>query len=111
VYNIGEILAKILVYDQMEQERRKKKKEEEMKKFMTEPDPDQARYPSTKEGEHAKKESKLVESDSDSDSNMDDDMKSDFIDTVQAAVGVKKDAKTRTTVRNLRIRYIYLLAK
>jgi len=45
-----------------------------------------------------------VASDSDSDSDSNDDDKSDFIDTVQAAVGVKKDAKTRTTVRNLRIR-------
>ena len=97
-------ITDILVYDQMEQERRRKKKEEEMNKFMTEPDPDQARYPHSKEGNETKKESGLAEeSDSDSDSDLDDD-KADFIDTVQAAVGVKKDAKTRTTIRNLRIR-------
>jgi len=91
-------------FDKMEQERRKKKKEEELNKFMTEPDPDQARYPHAKEGE-TKKQDKLVGSDSDSESDAEDDDKSDFLDTVQnATVGVKKDAKTRTTVRNLRIR-------
>jgi len=46
----------------------------------------------------------LVESDSESDSDENDDDKSDFLDTEQnTSVGVKKDAKTRTTVRNLRI--------
>jgi len=96
---------KLQFFDKMEQERRKKKKDEELEKFATEPDPDQARYPHSKEGGETKKDSKLVdESDSDSDSDMDDD-KSDFIDKEPThAVGIKKDAKTRTTIRNLRIR-------
>jgi hypothetical protein len=75
-----------------------------MEAFMTEPDPTHSRYPHTKDGE-TKKADKLVD---DSESDDDDDLevseeKKDFLDN-EKAVGVKRDPKTKTTVRNLRIR-------
>ncbi len=68
---------------------------------MTEVDEDYARYPIGKEKETRKLET-LVESDSDQDSDKDDEKK-DFISS-EANIESKKDPKTRTTIRNLRIR-------
>ena len=65
---------------------------------------DLAKVNSETEGSQIQNKEKLVDSDSDSSEEESEDDKSDFIDHAQAAVGVKKDAKTRTTVRNLRIR-------
>eukprot|EP01114_Cavostelium_apophysatum_P014817 TRINITY_DN3932_c0_g1_i2.p1 TRINITY_DN3932_c0_g1~~TRINITY_DN3932_c0_g1_i2.p1 ORF type:complete len:539 (+),score=146.37 TRINITY_DN3932_c0_g1_i2:58-1617(+) len=89
-------------YDKVDQERRKQKKAKEMQSFMTEPDAAHKRFPSANDKEGAKKVDKLVDSDSDSDSDVEDD--EDFKDNPETALGVKADAKTRTTVRNLRIR-------
>jgi len=88
-------------FEKVETERRKKRKEEELNKFMTEVDEDYARYPIGKEKETKKFET-LVESDSDEDSDKDEEQK-DFIAS-DASIEMKKDPKTRTTIRNLRIR-------
>eukprot|EP01118_Nematostelium_gracile_P000461 TRINITY_DN10514_c0_g1_i1.p1 TRINITY_DN10514_c0_g1~~TRINITY_DN10514_c0_g1_i1.p1 ORF type:complete len:489 (-),score=168.15 TRINITY_DN10514_c0_g1_i1:40-1461(-) len=89
---------RIEMFNKVEEERRKKKKEEELNKFMTEPDPDNARFPSGTSAEQ-KKADTLVDSDDEKAKENED-----FLDNNSAPVGVKKDAKTRTTVRNLRIR-------
>jgi len=88
-------------YQQTEAERRKKKKEEEMNNFATEPDATHDKFPHTTK-EAKKKTGELVSDDSDSDSDL--EKEDDFLDTTEAIIGQKRDTKTRTTVRNLRIR-------
>jgi pre-mRNA-processing factor SLU7 len=85
-------------------ERRRKRKEEELNKFMTEPDADQSRYPHGSDATGGvKKTETLVDTDSDSDSENDGE-KAEFLENGETALQVKKDPKTRTTMRNLRIR-------
>jgi len=91
-------------YEKTEVERKKKKKEEEMKSFMTEPDPSHQRYPHSKDTETQKIEGLVDDALSDDSDNELGEDKDDFLDTTEQPVGVKKDTKTRTTVRNLRIR-------
>ena len=87
-----------------EEERRKIRKQEELNAFMTEPDSSHSRYPHNKEST-TKKFDILAEGDlSDEEEEEQSGEKKDFIDNKEQAVGVKRDAKTRTTVRNLRIR-------
>jgi len=85
---------------------RRKTKAESLQSFMTEPDEDHARFPNKgKEGE-ARQESALVnESDSESDSDRETD-ETDFKEGkgYNNAPVQKVDPKTRTTIRNLRIR-------
>lgn len=88
-------------YEKIEQERRKMKKEEEMKKF-SESDATQQKNPSAKEGE-TKEPAKVVDDDSSDDSD-EDVNEDDFKTKEEGSLEIKKDPKTRTTVRNLRIR-------
>jgi pre-mRNA-processing factor SLU7 len=103
-YDASEHMKAMEEFEKAEQERRKKRKEEQMNKFMTEVDEDYGRYPIGNDKE-SKQLSTLVDADSDSDSDNEDDEKRDFIDQGdQANVKVNQDPKTRTTIRNLRIR-------
>lgn len=91
-------------YELAELERRRKRKEQELDKFKTEPDQDQSRYPSGTDATGGlKKVDTLVDSDSDSDDEQDEE-KAEFLENGEGSVPVKKDPKTRTIVRNLRIR-------
>lgn len=80
-------------YEFIEQERRKKKKEEELKGISTE---------KKAKGE----ESADSDIDSDDDSHFERQENQDFLESGEGGtvLGQKKDSKTRTTIRNLRIR-------
>jgi pre-mRNA-processing factor SLU7 len=102
-YDAAEHNLQMEEFEKAELERRKKRKEEELNRFMTEKDDDYNRYPIGSD-KVPKKPETLVESDSESGSDADEEKK-DFIDQGDSSnVGVKKDPKTRTTIRNLRIR-------
>eukprot|EP01116_Phalansterium_solitarium_P012981 TRINITY_DN2977_c0_g3_i1.p1 TRINITY_DN2977_c0_g3~~TRINITY_DN2977_c0_g3_i1.p1 ORF type:complete len:541 (+),score=181.76 TRINITY_DN2977_c0_g3_i1:146-1768(+) len=93
-------------FEKIEEERRRKKKEE-LDKFMTEPDAAHDKFPHDKEAKSKEPADSLVDNKSDSDSEFgsdNEDEDDEFKDNTEAAVGVKRDARTRTTVRNLRIR-------
>lgn len=91
----------INAFEKADMERRKQKADS--MQFMTEPDEDHARFPNKgKEGEAAAEKS-LVESDSDSDSDREDTEFKEGTGYNNAPIQ-KVDPKTRTTIRNLRIR-------
>lgn len=91
-------------YAKLDEERRKQRKH--LDNFMTEPDPSHHRYPHSKDKTSENSKEKLAEeSDSDLDEFESSDEKDDYINQdSEQPVGVKKDPKTRTTIRNLRIR-------
>jgi len=107
-YDVDEHDEVVMKFQMTEEERKKKKKkeEEELNSFMTEPDPTHSRYPHDAPKEKPIKLNNLgIDSDEDSDEDEKDKDKEDFLDKADTAVGgVKKDPKTRTTIRNLRIR-------
>jgi len=96
-------------FEKTEQLRRKLKQEQLVSKFATEPDPEQKRFPhEVKKGE--KKAPSLIDELDDPDLNDEDDEelkegddeKADFQDGGELLQS--KDPRTRTTIRNLRIR-------
>jgi pre-mRNA-processing factor SLU7 len=91
-YDAENHLKLIEQYSKYEQERQRKKKEESLL--------------TTSAGKE-KKEGVLPkgeDSEGEEDSEHEDEDKKDFLDTTEGPVGVKKDPRTRTTIRNLRIR-------
>jgi len=103
-YNPDTYTKVINAFEKADMERRKQKADS--MQFMTEPDEDHARFPNKgKEGDGAA-EKTLVESDSDSDSDKEGADREEFKEGVgyNNAPIQKVDPKTRTTIRNLRIR-------
>jgi pre-mRNA-processing factor SLU7 len=97
-------------FEKTEQMRRKMKQEQVASKFMTEPDPAQKRFPHEGKKNEKKAEPSLVDDLDDPDINDEeeeelkegDDEKADFQDGGELLQS--KDPRTRTTIRNLRIR-------
>lgn len=95
----------INAFEKADVERRRQKADS--MQFMTEPDEDHARFPNKgKEGDGKSNESKLVAEESDSDDDDDDRDDTEFKEGTgyNNAPIQKVDPKTRTTIRNLRIR-------
>jgi len=92
-------------YDKADVERRKKKQEASLDSNITEPDENQARFPNKgKEGENKQESALADESDSESDSDRETEEGFKEGTGYNNAPVQKMDPKTRTTIRNLRIR-------
>ncbi len=93
-------------YAKTEQLRKQMRQKELASKFITEPDPAHKRYPHSKENKQTKEKSLVpVDSDSESDEGdvaMNKEERKDFEDSSMLLQSM--DSKTRTTIRNLRIR-------
>jgi len=91
----------VIEFDRAEQLRRQRKKEEELQKFSMKED---GKINGNGHGIESDSEDSDVEGSGVGSGIGPEDEKADFIDKDEKAVGVKKDPRTRTTIRNLRIR-------